>query len=95
MYEIGRPTNQGFEWDPGAFLSENSLRTTSLVGGQHAVQAPQNGEGENDPSVFGLFEVATKEFSNVPDEREEFPLVHDLSSSLWFPGKKGFGPTWF
>ncbi len=53
-----------------------------LGGGQHAVQAPQHGERQDDAAVFGLLVIAAQQIGNRPDEGGQGLLVQRLFP--WF-----------
>ena len=43
---------------------------------QHALEAPQDGKGQDHPAVLGLLERAAEEVCHAPEERREVILVH-------------------
>ncbi len=60
-------------------------------GGEDAVEAAEDGEGEDDLAVFGLLEVAAEEVGDRPDESGEALIGHAAD------GGKGGSTTagWF
>jgi len=51
-----------------------------LGGLQHALQAPQQGEGQDDAAVLGLLEIAAQQIRHGPDEGRQLRVtlrVHD------------------
>lgn len=58
---------------------------------QHAVQAAQDGERQDDPAVLGLLVIAAQEVGDGPDERGKVGLCHAaLLSSSGLGGMAGF-----
>ena len=57
-------------------LAACSASTAALVGCEHAVQAAQHGERQDDPAVLALLEVAAQQVGDRPDEGGEGLLVH-------------------
>ncbi len=45
-------------------------------GGEHAIQSPQDSEGQNHPPIFGLLEVPSEQVGNGPDECGNVLLIH-------------------
>ena len=51
-----------------------------LGGFQHAIQAAQHGEGQDDLAVFGLLVVAAQEVGDGPDEGGKVGIAHGCSN---------------
>ena len=45
-------------------------------GGEHAVETPEDGKGQNHPSIFRLLEVAPEQVGHGPDECGDVLLIH-------------------
>nr|WP_236919213.1 hypothetical protein [Ereboglobus luteus] len=58
---------------------------------EDAVDAPQDGEGEDDFAVVGLFVIAAKEIGDGPEERGKVGFRHEGMGSGHICRQSGFG----
>jgi hypothetical protein len=60
-----------------------------LGGFEHAVEAAQHGEGQDDLAVVGLLVVATEEVGDGPDEGGQGLLVHEETGVIEYASRSG------
>jgi hypothetical protein len=72
----GLAQQEGVGADAGLGLGVELGEHRRLGAGQHAVEAAQHREGQDDLAVLGLFVVAAEEVGDGPDEGREGLVVH-------------------
>ncbi|MDQ1081472.1 hypothetical protein QE401_003998 [Pseudoroseomonas cervicalis] len=77
---------EGLGLDPHGRLGLRLGEHLFLGGRQHAVEAAQHREGQDDPAVFGGLVVAAKQVSHGPDEGGEGLRLAHLNRLIWIIG---------